>query len=68
MTIEEGSISQAPHKRTALILSGEGVLQLKVDSEEPFEAATIELKQESKEINHRAFSRINKMRLEYLSS
>ena len=67
-TTQEVSLSQPRNNRTALILSGEGVLQLNVDTSEPVETTIIELKQQAKEIKQNGFAKIKKMRLEYLSS
>lgn len=65
---DESSPTNASQQRTGLTLCGEGVILLKVDSAEQFEASAIKLQQESKEIKDRAYSRIRKIRVEYLSS
>jgi len=54
--------------QTGVSLSGEGVIRLKVESAEKSHEVTIDLQRESRRLNDKTFSRINKIRLEYLSS
>jgi hypothetical protein len=54
--------------RTGLFLSGEGVIRLKVESAERPQETTIDLQRESGGLRDRTFSKISKIKLEYLSS
>ncbi|MCX6143013.1 MAG: hypothetical protein NTZ35_07315 [Ignavibacteriales bacterium] len=54
--------------RTGVLLSGEGVIRLKVESAEKAHEITIDLQRESKELKEKTFSRINRIKIEYMSS
>jgi hypothetical protein len=64
----ESSSSNSSPLQTGVSLSGEGVIRLKVESTEESHEVTIDLQRESRELKDKTFSRINKIRLEYLSS
>jgi hypothetical protein len=64
----ESSPSNSLVPRTGVFLSGEGVIRLKVESAEKPHEVTIDLQRESKELKEKTFSRINKIKIEYLSS
>jgi uncharacterized cupredoxin-like copper-binding protein len=64
----ENSSSNSLVPRTGMFLSGEGVIRLKVESAEKPHEVTIDLQHESKELKEKTFSRINKVRIEHLSS
>ena len=67
-TNPESSSSISSPMQTGVFLSGEGVIRLKVESAEKAHEVTIDLQRESRGLNDKTFSRINKIRLEYLSS
>jgi hypothetical protein len=67
-TNPENLLSVSSSAQTGVSLSGEGVIRLKVESAEKPHEVTIDLQRESRELNDKRFSRINKIRLEYLSS
>jgi len=67
-TNPESSSSISAPMQTGVSLSGEGVIRLKVESAEKSHEVTIDLQRESRRLNDKTFSRINKIRLEYLSS
>jgi hypothetical protein len=54
--------------RTGMFFSGEGVIRLKVESAEKPHEITIDLQRESGGLKERTFSKISKIKLEYLSS
>ena len=64
----ENSSSNGLVPRTGMFLSGEGVIRLKVESAEKPHEATIDLQRQSTELKEKTFSRINKVRIEHLSS
>jgi hypothetical protein len=64
----ESASSHSSVLRTEVSLSGEGVIRLKVESTEQSHEVTIDLQRESKELKDKTFSRINKIKVEYLSS
>jgi hypothetical protein len=64
----ESSPSNTLVPRTGVILSGEGVIHLKVESSEKQHEITIDLQRESGALKDKTFSRINKIKVEYLSS
>jgi hypothetical protein len=66
--MKEVPLSRPQTDRTAVILSGEGVFQVNIDTNERAQTTIIELKQQSKEIQQSGCSRIKRVRLEYLSS
>jgi hypothetical protein len=64
----ESSLSHSLVPRTGVFLSGEGVIRLKVESSEKPHEMTIDLQRESGKLKDKTFSRINKIKVEYLSS
>jgi hypothetical protein len=64
----ESSSSNSLVPRTGLFLSGEGVIHLKVESSEKLHERTIDLQRESGALKDKTFSRISKIKVEYLSS
>jgi hypothetical protein len=64
----ESSPSHSLVPRTGVFLSGEGVIRLKVESSEKPHETTIDLQRESGALRDRTFSKISRIRLEFLSS
>jgi hypothetical protein len=67
-TSPENVSSISSSAQTGVSLSGDGVIRLKVESAEKPHEVTIDLQRESRGLNDKRFSRINKIRLEYMSS
>jgi hypothetical protein len=64
----ERSSSTSLVPRNGVFLSGEGVIRLKIESAEKPHEVTIDLQRESGAVKNKTFSKISKIKVEYLSS